>query len=203
MATLLDYSLTTVADVKESLGIDSGNTSKDNLITRKINQATRMIENYCNTRFKATDYTEYYDGIGGSELVLRHRPINSVTSLSARQVTTNENDFDITDAEDYFIDEPAGVIEFLGSFYGNYDSWKVVYNAGYDTIPEDVAEACAQLAAYLVENGTTGSSIKKKKEGQRELEYFDTSGQTGSLIEVLGLDDILDAYADPLVSGLR
>ena len=37
MAQLLSYSLATVADVKESLGIDAGDTSKDNLIIRKIN----------------------------------------------------------------------------------------------------------------------------------------------------------------------
>lgn len=85
MTALLSYALTTVADVKESLGITSGDHSKDNLITRKINQATRMIENYCDCRFAQTTYTdELYDGHGGNELVLRHKPIISVTSLAYR-----------------------------------------------------------------------------------------------------------------------
>lgn len=203
MANLLSYALCTVADVKEILNIDSGNTSKDNLIIRKINQSTRVIENYCGRRFTATDYTEYYDGIGGSELELRNRPVNSVTSLSARNVITNQDSFDIADTDDYFIDESAGIIEFLGSFNGLYDSWKVVYNAGYDTIPEDVAEACAQMAAYLIENGTSSSNVKIKQEGQRKVEYFDTSGSSQSLIESLGLDEMLDPYADPVISGLR
>lgn len=203
MANLLSYALCTVADVKEILNIDSGNTSKDNLIIRKINQSTRVIENYCGRRFTATDYTEYYDGIGGSELELRNRPVNSVTSLSARNVITNQDSFDIADTDDYFIDESAGIIEFLGSFNGLYDSWKVVYNAGYDTIPEDVAEACAQMAAYLIENGTASSNVKIKQEGQRKVEYFDTSGSSQSLIESLGLDEMLDPYADPVISGLR
>lgn len=203
MATLLDYALCTVADVKEILNLDSGNTSKDNLIIRKINQSTRVIENYCGRRFKSADYTEYYDGIGGSELELRNRPVNSIASLSARNVITNENSFELADTEDYFIDESAGIIEFLGSFNGLYDSWKVVYNAGYDTIPEDVAEVCAQMAAYLIENGTSSSNVKIKQEGQRKVEYFDTSGSSQSLIESLGLDEMLDPYADPVISGLR
>lgn len=203
MATLLDNALCTVADVKEILNLDSGNTSKDNLIIRKINQSTRVIENYCGRHFKSADYTEYYDGIGGSELELRNRPVNSIASLSARNVITNENSFEIADTEDYFIDESAGIIEFLGSFNGLYDSWKVVYNAGYDTIPEDVAEACAQMAAYLIENGTSSSNVKIKQEGQRKVEYFDTSGSSQSLIEALGLDEMLDPYADPVISGLR
>ena len=203
MATLLDYALCTVADVKEILNLDSGNTSKDNLIIRKINQSTRVIENYCGRRFKSADYTEYYDGIGGSELELRNRPVNSIASLSARNVITNENSFELADTEDYFIDESAGIIEFLGSFNGLYDSWKVIYSAGYDTIPEDVAEACAQMSAYLVENGTSSSNVKIKQEGQRKVEYFDTSGSSQSLIDSLGLDEMLDPYADPVISGLR
>lgn len=205
MTALLSYALTTVADVKESLGITSGDHSKDNLITRKINQATRMIENYCDCRFAQTTYTdELYDGHGGNELVLRHKPIISVTSLAYRNVPDNQNQFTTVDSSDYFINNDYGVIEYLAPFTAYYDRWKITYVAGYATIPEDVAEACATLAAYLVQNGTSGTNIKRKREGQREIEYFDnTAGSGDSLIEQLGLSDVLDAYASPLVSGLN
>ncbi|RTK93577.1 phage gp6-like head-tail connector protein [Candidatus Saccharibacteria bacterium] len=205
MAVLLDYSLTTLADVKESLGLSSGDTSKDNLIIRKINQATRMIENYCDCRFKETTYTgELYDGHGGNELVLRHKPIISVTSLAYRNVPTNENYFTTVDATDYYVKEEYGVIEFLAPFTQWIDRWQVTYSAGYTTIPEDVAEACATLAAYLVVNGTSGTNVKRKREGQREIEYFDATSKSGdSIIDQLGLSDVLSAYASPVISGLN
>lgn len=205
MTALLDYALTTVADVKESLGISSGDHSKDNLITRKINQATRMIENYCDCHFAQTTYTdELYDGHGGNELVLRNKPLISVTSLAYRNVPDNEAQFTTVATTDYFINYESGVIKYLVPFTAYFDRWKITYVAGYATIPEDVAEACATLAAFMTLNSTSGANVRRKKEGQREIEYYDITGNAGdSLIEQLGLVDSLAAYASPIISGLN
>lgn len=209
MADLSPTALTTLADVKESMGIPSSNTTQDNLIIRKINQATLMIERYTGRKFKAADYVEYYDGGGGNELTLRNYPVNSVTSMSYRNVSDNEDDFTVYDTEDYFIDATAGRIKSNGRYWGGFDTWKIAYNAGYDVIPADLAEACASLAAYLANANTSsgGTGIKSKQEGQRKIEYFDPSGSMGtggdSIISQLGLDDILDTYADIGFSGLR
>ena len=210
MATLSPTALTTVADVKESMGIPSSDGTKDNLIIRKINQATLMIERYTGRKFKAADYTEYYDGGEKGELTLRNYPVNSIASFSDRNVTDNEDSFSSYDTRDYFIDSTAGILQGIGSWWGGYDSWKIVYNAGYATIPDDLAEACASLAAYLSNSNTSsgGTGIKSKQEGQRKIEYFDPSSSgsvTGadSIISQLGLDDILDTYADIGFSGLR
>lgn len=198
MATLLDYALTSVADVKESLGIDSGDNSKNNLIIRKINQATEMIERYTGRRFKTTIYTnEEYDATGRDQLILRQRPIHTdeAFSLSWRNSTLNEDDWEASDTEYYFSDANAGVVDGNFNFGGGYNRYRVSYTAGYDTIPADIAEACASLAAFLVENGTSGSNVKSKTEGQRKIEYQD-QGMTGavSLFEQLGIDDILNPY---------
>ena len=211
MATLLDYALTNVADVKETLGIASSVTTYDNLITRKINQATEMIEGYCNRRFKATDYTEYYDGQGIDQLALRQRPVNSVTSVSYRTTSLNDNDFDTLTTDMYFIDNNAGILEAVSSYWGNYDRWKVVYNAGYTTIPADLAEACATLAAYLYSNdASSNAGITQKKEGTRELHYGNSKVQYGTdaasannLITQLGLQVTLDRYSEKTINGLR
>lgn len=211
MATLLDYALTTVADVKETLGIASSVTTYDNLITRKINQATEMIEGYCGRRFKAADYTEYYDGSGIDQLLLRNRPINTLTSLGYRNTSQNDDDFSAVNSDDFYIDNNAGVLEALSSFWGRYDRWKVVYNAGYTTIPSDLAEACASLAAYLYSNdGSQVAGVTQKKEGTREIHYGNSKVQWGSdpisannIITQLGLQVTLDRYADFPISGER
>ena len=211
MTALLDYALTTVSDVKETLGIASSVTTYDNLITRKINQATEMIEGYCDRRFKAADYTEYYDGSGIDQLILRNRPINAITSIGWRGGVENTDDFNNLDAADYFTDAKAGILEANSSFWGRYDRWKVVYNAGYSTIPADLAEACASLAAYLVNNDPSSTAgVSRKKEGTREvaynsskIQYGSDAGSANNLITQLGLQITLDRYADTPISGER
>lgn len=200
MADLYTYALTTLADVKETMGIDSGDTSRDNLIKRKINQATDYIESFCQLsrdhHFKETTYTdEEYDGTGSDQLSLKMRPVISIASLQSRNGSENNDSWDSVDSQFYFSDLSAGLIDFNYSNNLNWNSFQVTYTAGYSTIPADLAEACASLAAYWVENSTSGTNVKRKREGQRELEYFQLGGDAGkSIIENLGLDDVLSRY---------
>lgn len=211
MADLLSYALTSLSDVKETLGIASSVTTYDNLIKRKINQATEMIEGYCGRRFAATDYVEYYDGQVIDQLVLRQRPVNTVTALSYRNTTRNEDTFTAVDPEWYFTDNNAGIIEAIVSFWGGYDRWRVVYNAGYTTIPSDLAEACATLAAYLYSNDASQiAGVTSKKEGTREIQYGNSKVQWGTdgasannVITQLGLQVTLDRYSEKFINGLR
>lgn len=199
MASLNSWALTSVADVKESLGIDSGDSTQNNLIIRKINQATDMIESYCgknnSQHFASTSYTDEYDGTGINQLVLKNRPVISITSFKQRNTTENYSDWTTIDSSLYFTDTTAGVIDLLFTVPMNWNIIQVVYTAGFADIPSDLAEACATLAAYLVENGATGASIKKKQQGPKSIEYYQTS-QGESLITQLSLDDILQRYTD-------
>lgn len=198
MAILHSYALTTVADVKESLGIDAGNTTKDNLIIRKINFATDYIEKYCQRRFASTTYTDIeYDAPNSSSLVLNQRPVTAVSSFQKRNTSSNTDDWDDSDAEEYFLDSASGILELNYTATGSWNRYRVSYTAGYTTIPSDLGEACATLAAYLVENSSgAGGGVKRKREGQREIEYFQSgAGNTsGSLIDALGIDEVLAPY---------
>jgi len=200
MADLLSYALTTVADVKESLGIDAGDTSKDNLIKRKINQATLFIENYCSLardhHFASTTYTqEQYDGVGKDTLVLKMRPVISLSSFQGRSSVVSTGTFEDIEADLYFVDTTAGVIELLFNTVRSWNMYRVTYSAGYATIPSDLAEACVTLACYYVDNSASGTAVKKKQEGSRSIEYFQASANSSdSLIDQLGLDDLLSRY---------
>lgn len=200
MADLLSYALTTVDDVKESLGIDAGNTSKDNLIKRKINQATLFIENYCSLsrdhHFKSTTYTnEQYDGVSKNTIVLKMRPIISLSSFQGRNAVTSDGGFEDIESELYYLDSSAGVLELLFNTVSSWNMYQVTYTAGYATIPSDLAEACVTLACYYVENSASGTAVKKKQEGSRSIEYFQAGANSGdSLVDQLGLDDLLSRY---------
>lgn len=201
MASLLSYALTTVNDVKELLDIPTSDSTKNNLIIRKINAATKMIENYCGRRFQATTYENVlYDATNSDELVLRQRPVLEFESFGSRDTSMNDEDWDDVDPDFYFIDKTAGIIKLNFNSYGHWDRYRVTYTAGYYTIPEDIAEAAATLAAFLVTNGISGTNVKSKQEGQRKLEYFEAN--TSSLIDQLGLDEILKSYANYPLGGI-
>jgi hypothetical protein len=197
MPSLAANALTTLADVKESLGLSSGDSSKNNLINRKINQVSQQLENYCERVFHAADYTEYYTGTLIDQLVLNQRPVNSLTTLSYRTSAANLTDFIDIDSSYYFLDSTSGIVNMTFAAYGRWQRWKVVYNAGYTTIPNDLAEAANILACYFV-NNPDGFDIGKMRitEGQRSIQYQRQALTFKSILEQLGLDQTIDQYAN-------
>lgn len=198
MATLLSYALTSVSDVKESLGIDSSDSSKNNLIIRKINQATKAIENYCGRRFALTEYTNvYYDGTQGNQLVLRQRPITELSAFGIRDNNFNEDDWDSIESDLYFIDAAAGIVDLNFNATGSWDRYRLSYKAGYGTIPEDLAEACVSLACfYYNSSNALAVGVSKVKEGQREVSYANATQNFTGILQTLGIDDIINSYAN-------
>lgn len=210
MASLSSYALTNLADVKETAGIASGDTSWDNLIIRKINQSTEMIEGWCNRRFLATDYVEYYDSTYSEQLILRQYPVINLTTIEARDTTLNDSSFNTVVSDMYFTDTNAGIIDAVSQFWGKYDQWRVTYRAGYATIPYDLAEACATLASYLAVNDPSQTAgIARKREGAREIQYgnarFVTPDTSGAevLFTELGILPTLQRYSSQALGSLR
>lgn len=206
MAVLLSYALTDLPSVKESLGIASSDTSWDNLITRKINQATLAIERYTGRHFALTTYTaEEYNTTNTNQIILKQRPVTSLSTLGNRDTSLNEGNFDTVDTNLYFLDTNSGVLDLNFTTFGSWNRWSVTYTAGYATIPEDLAEACASLAAYYV-NTADGSNIgvSQKQEGQRSVRYGTNSLKDLSfeaIIRNLGIDEILATYSNyPLLA---
>lgn len=202
MATLVSYALTSVADVKESLGISAADHSKDNLITRKINAATDAIENYCGRRFVSTTYTnEEYVATNVDQIVLKQRPVTTLSNLDIRDSGLNYSSWETIDTKLYFCDANshqanAGVIDLMFKALGRWNRYRVTYTAGYTTIPNDLAEACATVAAYYVKNADGNANLKRMSEGSRTIDFY--QGITGfkNLIQQLGVDQIIDAYAN-------
>jgi len=196
MTNLATNALTSLADVKESLGIASSDQSYDNLITRTINRVSQQIENYCGRVFKAADYTEDINGTDTDELLLKQRPVNSITSLQYRAANINRDNFITLDAETYFLDANPGILKLLFRATGHWNRYRVTYNAGYTTIPSDLAEAACSLVCYFIQNADSGVGVKTKMEGQRKIEYYEGPKNFRDLMKMLGIDEIIDGYAN-------
>lgn len=203
MTAIASNALTSVADVKESLGIASSDTTKDNLITRKINQASQQIANYCERVFKAADYVELVNGSQQDQLVLRQRPVNSISKVEYRMTSINTDNWITVDTQFYYCDVPetSGIVRLLFDAPGRWDRWRITYNAGYTTIPSDLAEACSILAAHFVNYASPKVNVRSIQEGQRRQDFYQGIQGFRNLMQQLGIDQIIDNYANwPLIS---
>lgn len=200
MTALLSYSLTTLANTKESLGIASGTTTDDELLKRLINSATQTIERYLGgRRLASTAYTnERYDGTGTDKLKLRNWPVTAITDVQYMTGDYGTPKWESFDSDFYIVDtadgQNAGVIRYsAGSFNAGVENIQVSYTAGYTTIPFDIEEACIQIVSTMYKQ-RKARGIKSESLGDRSVTYFEN--KAGSIIENLGLDDVLDQYRD-------
>lgn len=152
MAIDTDLALVSLTDAKTFLKI-SGST-EDTIVGDIVNAASDYANRFCGRKFLSKEYTEYYDGDGTAELIVRRRPIVSVTSLH----DDVNRDFDSTSAidvsADVLLDKDGGILRLRnneGAFDKGRGNVKIVYTAGYAlaSVPYGVQQAVKIMAAWL------------------------------------------------------
>lgn len=180
--------LTTLSSVKSYLGITG--SDEDTLLNTFITQATAVINKYCLRTLEAAAYTEYYEGNGRPELVLRQYPINSLTSIhvdddgyyAQGSGAFGSGDL-LTEGVDYTYRSGSGIVYRIGSVWPartfksgsdlvgqripGYGNIKVIYNGGYSTVPDDLALAANMLISTLRRGAGNGGNFKSES-----LEYY-------------------------------
>lgn len=163
MATLDTGVWVTLADLKEHLDIDSTDTGKDNFLINVLNAAWKMAVNYIGHDLTTANYVEYYSGDGSENVLLKHYPVNSITSIyidSLREWAAQT----LIDSTDYFFDANTGLVTLFqgqASFQAGLGNVKVSYNAGYSTIPYDAQRGLIILAAWVaMRAGTEGMTMQ-------------------------------------------
>ena len=151
---LNDNALTTLAACKEHLDIPTLTTTYDDKIEMLINVASNLIENYCNRTFRELTYTDQdYDGNNQSDLLLRHSPVSSVSSVyvdSSREFSATF----LVDSDEYAIVEPCILRRHNGTWPLASRNVRITYDAGYSTMPDDVAYACILFVEFLYRSRT-------------------------------------------------
>jgi uncharacterized phiE125 gp8 family phage protein len=150
--------LTTLANLKEYLGIKTANTDDDTFLTNLITRISDDMERQCHRAFHAATYTQYYKGDGTSKLLLKQYPVNSVASIydDVDRVWGADTAIDAGDIS--ISQECEGLIILKDDIFSESDdieNIKITYNAGYSTIPTDLEFACIKLCAadYLESKG--------------------------------------------------
>jgi hypothetical protein len=178
--------LTTLANLKEHLKIESGQTGDDTFLTNVVDRVSQFIKRYTGRVLNQTTLTETYDPMGGDSLLLRDWPVISVTSVHE----SFDHIFDATTlvaAADYYVNLRVGrIIRIGGSWFNHRDCVQVVYSAGYATIPTDLEMVALELcAAKWRKRRNEGLASKSLSDGS--VVYFSAADLTKDLERALRL----------------
>jgi uncharacterized phiE125 gp8 family phage protein len=194
------FALTTLADVKEHLRIEAADSTEDTFLEKLIDRCTSRIESHVNRKLKKRSYAELYDGSGTQKLLLNQFPITALTSVNIDQGQDFLPSTDV-DIEAIVIQAEEGLLSWSGvvnsSSAFNAGIWsagvrniQVVYEAGYDPIPDDLAAACIKLVAV---------EFNRAREGADAFAAEATAGHSVTWIQGMPqeIDEMLLAYRRP------
>lgn len=139
--------------------------SKDKIIERMINTFSDQISRYCNRKFIAETYSEFYTGLGSTKIVLNQFPVNKITSVKVQSALYTAG-VDYETANSTYLDSGFLVRESGWDWHG-YETGlvseltapiadiEVIYSAGYTltNLPYDISNACLDLlsAGYNIQ----------------------------------------------------
>lgn len=179
-------------DLKAAMEISG--TESDALLERLIKVAEAVVDRYCKRTFAEAQYTEEYKGSGTQYLNLKHYPVSTLTKVYENVNFIADPIWNDMTADAYLKAE-SGQIYVYSGFFNKERHYKIQYKAGYksDKIPEDVKQACVDIAAYLYQNRKS-QGLKSEQLGEYSYTKLD---QTGNIIKDLGLNVFLDPYRTP------
>lgn len=138
--------LATLDQLKTQLNFQSSDTRYDTKLTLFLEAGSQWVENYCQRAFSQTTYTEIIHGNGSNLITTRQWPITSVTEIRVSESQDWTNASTLLDASSYGTDpDQTGIWLFSDATPTAYNSVRVIYQAGYATIPYDL-----QLANILI-----------------------------------------------------
>lgn len=146
---------------QEILGLDD---DQQRMCERMINAASKSANRISGRILAATDYTKYLDGNGKEFLLLPEYPVNSVTELNVDTARDFGSSTEVA-SDEYLLYEDTGEVRLLGATFPCYpQAVKVVFNAGYATLPDDLEMAVIEVVAYNLKRiGGHGNIIGVKE----------------------------------------
>lgn len=164
-------SLCTLQDVKNFLGITGSKDTEDTLIVDLIDGESNHMELYMGRVIVSAEQTEYHDGDGSAYLYPSNYPITSVSGIWDDTDWTWGSSSLLT-ATNYSSRDDRVIVYKNSVFSKGKQNIKIIYTAGYSTVPEDLKVACmtevsrkfkrrreAGVESITKEDGTTSYSL--------------------------------------------
>jgi len=150
--------LATLTQLKTQLGFKESDTQFDTKLTMFLNAGSSWVESYCNRIFSSASYTELFHGNRTNLLNPRQWPITAVTELRLSSDRSWADANTLADATDYGITTDGIGITYYGYLPYGYDNVRLIYVAGYATIPDDIQIACLWAAEWFYLHNNRGDS---------------------------------------------
>ena len=166
---LSEYALVNTDDVKSyriANGIKLNTTPDQNiLIEDAINSVTTSFESYCDRKFVSRTFTEYHDGNNTSVFYPKNYPIISMTSVNVDDDWVWSSSTLVPSASYRVFDNMGIVLKDANYLDYGKQNVKVVYIAGYDTIPSDLKLACITEVINIMDNIKNVGITSKAEDG--------------------------------------
>lgn len=188
----MGLSLITKAEYKTYQNISS--TTSDALIDSLIPKVSDLVKSYCRRTF--VDYVdeakvEYTDG-GTPTIELLETPIISINSVefstdygNTYTALTEYVDYAFSKTHNNIVRIPPNTVStpintytpYLPTVYPNIfppliNGYKITYNAGYETLPEDLKLVVLDIVAYYVKNDSAVHTHKNANPNTMQVEYI-------------------------------
>lgn len=199
---LKSYALTTAQRAADFMGLGTVTGAKATKLELLCNTVTEFIEKYIGYRVKLSTYTnEELDSYEGTEILLKHFPVVTFTSLQRRDSGLNEDDWETIDSDKYFVENSSGIITFPRGYmvHTSVRGWRATYTAGYDfdnstVFLSDTEAGDIELAAWLLissvyNRSKGGAGIESESIGDYSVKY------KGAMFDNEDIKSLLERYA--------
>lgn len=170
----MSVALTTKEEVKAYAGIDD--TDTDTFIDDVIERISDYVNNYINRDILTASHVEYYDSCEQGAIIIKHPPIQSVTSIYYDTERVYGADT-LVASTDYCMDLDAGIIklDWAREWYGKFgNAFKVTYVGGYDAVPPALEHAVIlKVCAELKRDNSQTALVSNSMEWQKRAEDMD------------------------------
>ncbi len=150
----------------------------DEFLEALINASYKRLEKYIGRQAKRKTYTEHYSGQSKNTLLLLHWPLISIASIHVDQTRVFGSDT-LMASSDYFFDvDPdtsVGLVEIFQTtgagptfFEKGIRNIKVVYDAGYEPLAENMKHICKMHVAWLFRRAGTEATRSQSLGGKSE-----------------------------------
>ena len=155
--------LTTLDNVKAYLSPPLTATTDDALLTRLVTAASAFIQAWLGRTIAQNSYTETRNGVGGTRLFLRNRPVISVASVTVDGVAIAPSS-GVGQAGYLFDDSSVYLTGY--AFSRGQQNVTVAYTAGYAVTPPEIEQACIALIALRYKERDRIGQVSKNLAGE-------------------------------------
>jgi hypothetical protein len=155
--------LTTLDNVKSWLSPPLTTTADDTLLTGLITATSQFIQTWLNRQIATTAYVETRDGNGGERMAFANSPVTAVSSVTIDGLAIAPASDAVTRG---YVFSPTMLYLQGWRFTPGFQNVVVSYNAGYESTPPEIAQACVELVCLRYKERDRIGQVSKNLAGE-------------------------------------